>query len=40
MGNDDFVKCPLVDELIENIDCIENSDITDGLIKEDKLPEK
>ena len=33
MENDNFVKCPLVDELIENIDCIENADAVDGLMR-------
>ncbi|MFR7387541.1 MAG: hypothetical protein ACLUTU_00675 [Blautia faecis] len=28
-----FVMCPLVDENIEPIDCIENSDAVDGIIK-------
>ena len=29
----DVVLCPLVDVEIENIDCIENSDAVDGIIK-------
>ncbi|MFR3402841.1 MAG: hypothetical protein ACLTZM_06380 [Ruminococcus sp.] len=33
MGGPDFVMCPLVDENIEPIDCIENSDAVDGIIK-------
>lgn len=40
MENDNFVKCPLVDELIENIDCIENADAVDGLIKKDHVPKR
>ena len=34
------VFCPLVDEIIENIDCIENRDIIDGFFKLSCLPEK
>ena len=40
MGGPDFVKCPLVDMEIENIDCIENSDAVDGILKKDTVPEK
>ena len=29
MEDDRFVKCPLVDEMIEDIDCIENVDAVD-----------
>ena len=38
MEDDRFVKCPLVDEMIEDIDCIENVDAVDGRLKADKLP--
>ena len=31
MEDDRFVKCPLVDEMIEDIDCIENVDAVDKL---------
>ena len=34
------VFCPLVDEIIENIDCIENRDIIDGFFKMSCLPDK
>lgn len=35
------VKCPLVDyEEIDDIDCIENTDIAAGMIKDDNMPEK
>ncbi len=34
------VFCPLVDEVIENIDCIENRDCVDGFIKLSSLPDK
>lgn len=40
MGGPDFVLCPLVDTEIENIDCIENSDTVDGMIKKDTIPER
>lgn len=36
----DFVKCPLVDAKIENIDCIENAEAVDGIIKKNTVPEK
>jgi len=32
--------CPLVDKEIENIDCIENSDAVDGIIKKETIPER
>ena len=34
------VLCPLVDEIIEDIDCIENRDIIDGCFKMSCLPKK
>ncbi len=34
------VFCPLVDEIIEDIDCIENRDCVDGFIKLTSLPER
>ena len=34
----DFVMCPLVDRRIENIDCIENSDAVDGIVKKETVP--
>lgn len=40
MEDDRFVKCPLVDEMIEDIDCIENVDAVDGRLKADKLPDR
>ena len=40
MGGPDFVMCPLVDKEIENIDCIENSDAVDGIIKKETIPER
>ena len=35
-----MVCCPLVDELITSADCIENSDIVRGMIKEASMPAK
>ena len=40
MEDDRFVKCPLVDEMIENSDCIENVDAVDCVLKMDKVPER
>ena len=40
MGEPDHVRCPLVDSMIENIDCIENSAAVDGMIKKDSVPER
>ena len=36
----DFVMCPLVDEEVEAIDCIVNSDAVDRILKKDVIPEK
>lgn len=36
----DVVLCPLVDAEIENIDCIENSDAVDGIIKKETVPSR
>lgn len=38
--DDRWVFCPLVDRKIEDIDCIENRDIVDGMIVETSLPEE
>ena len=35
---EDFVKCPLVDKLIDIADCIENRDIVNNLIKDINIP--
>ena len=40
MEDDRFVKCPLVDEMVEDIDCIEYVDAVDGVVKMDKVPER
>lgn len=40
MSSPDYVMCPLVDEQIENIDCIENSDAVDGMLKKESVPER
>lgn len=34
------VFCPLVDEVIDAIDCIENADVVRGIIIEDSMPQK
>lgn len=34
------VLCPLVNRMIDAIDCIENVDVVNGLIKESCLPEE
>ncbi len=34
------VFCPLVDEKIEDIDCIENSDVVEEMILEENMPDK
>lgn len=39
MSTPDFVECPLVGRKIKNIDCIENSDAVDGIIKKESVPE-
>ncbi len=36
----DKVMCPLVDAHIEDIECIENCDCIDGVMKLSSLPEK
>lgn len=36
----DYVMCPLVDQEIENIDCIENSDAVDGIIQKENVPDR
>ena len=36
----DSVYCPLIDDVIEDIDCIENWDCIDGFIKLSSLPDK
>lgn len=38
--NNNRVMCPLVNKMIEDIDCIENRDVVEGLIKESSLPEE
>nr|DAH61800.1 MAG TPA: putative integral membrane zinc-ribbon metal-binding protein [Caudoviricetes sp.] len=37
---DNKVLCPLVDDAIEDVDCIENRDVVDGMIVEEALPDK
>lgn len=32
--------CPLMDREIEDIDCMENSDAVDGMIKKESVPDR
>lgn len=34
------ILCPLVDDIIEDIECIENRDVVDEMITEESLPNK
>lgn len=36
----DSVFCPLVDAIIEDIDCVENQDVVSDMIKDDTMPVK
>lgn len=38
MEDDKLIQCPLVDALIEDIDCIENRDIVNEMLTEDGMP--
>lgn len=38
--DDRRVFCPLVDRKVEDIDCIENRDVVDGMIIESSLPDE
>lgn len=38
MANDSKIMCPLVDEEIEDIECIENRDVVDDMIVETVMP--
>ncbi|MDE5909853.1 MAG: hypothetical protein K2H52_14080 [Lachnospiraceae bacterium] len=40
MPENDFVMCPLVNRMIQSIDCMENSDAVDGILKKDSIPEE
>ena len=40
MSDNDFVMCPLVSRMIKDIDCIENSDAVDGILKKDSIPQE
>lgn len=37
---DEKIICPLIDEEIEEIECIENRDCIDGIITENSVPNK
>ena len=32
--------CPLVDQEIESVDCIENADAVDGIIQKENVPDR
>lgn len=35
------IRCPLVNnKIIDDIDCLENSDVVDGMIKEKSMPKE
>lgn len=34
------ILCPLVDDIIEDIECIENRDVVDEMITDESLPNK
>ena len=38
--DDRWVFCPLVDRKIEDIHCIENRDVVDGMLVESSLPDE
>ena len=40
MGNNDFVYCPLVNEKIQNIECITNTSCVDDMLNISNMPEK
>lgn len=37
---DNEVECPLVGRRIEAIDCVENTDAVEGMLKKDSIPEE
>lgn len=40
MEDDRMVMCPLVDEMINDIECIETADAVAGIILEQSVPDK
>ena len=40
MENNKFVTCPLVDDEIENVECITNASCIDGMLNFSVMPEK
>ncbi len=38
--DDNNVQCPLVDELIDNIDCIETSEAVKEILKVESVPDE
>lgn len=37
---EDRIRCPLVDDMIEVGDCVVCSDVSNGMLKENCIPEK
>ena len=37
---EDTIRCPMIDEMIDASECVENVDIVDGLVIETSMPEK
>lgn len=40
MKTPDYIMCPLVDQEIKSIDCIENADAVDGIIQKENVPDR
>lgn len=40
MNENNFVRCPLIEAEIEDIECIEVTDVAEQLLKETVIPEK
>lgn len=36
----DYVMCPLVDQEVKSVDCIENADAVDGIIQKENVPDR
>lgn len=40
MKTPDYVMCPLVDQEVKSVDCIENADAVDGIIQKENVPDR
>lgn len=40
MDGTEYIMCPLVDQNISHVDCMENSDAVDGILKKETVPER